>query len=291
MASTEIPNATGARRRARHRAGSRDRPVPCCYAFTLIELLVVISILTLLMAILLPVLGRVRDQARAVGCQANLRQWGVLFAVQDVSSPERFIFWRYAELTEEERGRYGVQVRKLLLCPMASRPSTKGVHEDPTTGYCSADGTTFSAWWSTTKTRGAITGSYGANAAMPWVYGPLSGLGAAATNVWWGSPPKQASLVPVLFDCRRALGSVAGMSYGPPPYEEADGDPGWGMFINRHHGGTNYLFLDWSVRKAGIKEPFTLKWDKSYDTANVWTKAGGVTREKWPVWMQKFEDY
>jgi len=45
-------------------------------AFTLIELLVVISIISMLMAILLPSLSRAREQARRAACMANLRSIG-----------------------------------------------------------------------------------------------------------------------------------------------------------------------------------------------------------------------
>jgi len=61
--------------------------------------------------------------------------------------------------------------------------------------------------------------------------------------------------------------------------------------VNRHDGFVNSLLLDFTVSKVGLKELWTLKWHRRFDTTGHWTSAGGVKPQDWPEWMRSFKDY
>ena len=68
---------------------------PSKKAFTLIELLVVIAIIAILAAILFPVFGRARENARRSSCQSNLKQIGLGLLQYSQDYDERMIdAWR-----------------------------------------------------------------------------------------------------------------------------------------------------------------------------------------------------
>ena len=124
-------------------------------------------------------------------------------------------------------------------------------------------------------------------------------VGSYGYNAWLGESHYRVAGhagIPVVFDCRSARAWPTHYD-DPPEYEGQFGRPSPVLIymrtvcLNRHNGGINMLFRDWSVRKVGLKENWTLKWHPEFDTSGPWTMAGGVQPEDWPEWMRRFKEY
>jgi len=99
----------------------------CKKGFTLIELLVVIAIIAILMSILMPALQRVKQQARTTACLANLKQWGLMFAMYTDDNDGKFFSGQYGGAWTGS-GRFWRLVMgpyskddKTWLCPQATK--------------------------------------------------------------------------------------------------------------------------------------------------------------------------
>jgi prepilin-type processing-associated H-X9-DG protein len=154
-------------------------------------------------------------------------------------------------------------------------------------------GSTFYAW----QCHGHPwrTGSYGINSYSPFVFVDRHksippDILRNMKGIWEDAYQKGADNIPLLLD------SVTGQGFChetdlPPEFEGRLAFDLSSFCFNRHDGGINSLFLDFSIRKVGLKELWTLKWHRNFNTAGPCTRAGGVKPEEWPEWMRKFKDY
>lgn len=258
--------------------GRQSRP-----GFTLIELLVVIAIIALLLSILMPALQRVKKQARSVGCQSNLRQWGTIFSIYMQENDGSFIYGdssgRWRNILQDQH-----QDRKLTaFCPEAANNNRQGG--------------SYGTWNEFNLDADYVSqideGSYGINR---WVYNRKENQDQV--NYWKGNNHRGTNFIPLFQDCSWYGAGPLDIDL-PPEYDGHTasttghwrGDNMRRVCMNRHNAATSVVFLDTSVRRVGLKELWTLKWHKNYKTTNIWTKAGGVRTEDWPQWMRSFKEY
>ena len=252
--------------------------------FTLIELLVVIAIIALLMSILIPALTRVRRQARAAICQSNLKQWGIFFSMYTGDNDGSFMgSYTVGQSWREALRRYVEPKGGITCCPEAAKKPDER----------KASGSTFEPWglWS--------NGDYGSYGINTWInnrpYQGIIGRPGTAGWFWRRDDIKGAARVPLFLDAVWVC-TPPSETDEPPEYEGAKWFPngggashgGMGVFcIDRHSGYINGLFVDYTVRKVGLKELWYLKWHRNYNThapKPVWESVG-------TGWLALYKDY
>jgi len=240
-----------------------------------------------------------RRRAKEMVCLSNLRKWGAMFHkyTQDHngyfqeglngvagSGDNRWV---------KALGAYYKWDSKLTCCSEATMP---WFAEDGTDmGLAGTRLGAITAWgyYRRTGWMKPVKGSYGING---WVNNPDPGMGHGGKpkEDHWRTPNvKGATFVPLFLGCQRH-NAWPEESDEPPAFEGQawNGRTHMARFcLNRHNGAVGGLFMDWSVRKVGLKELWTLKWHREFNTAGPWTRAGGVLPRHWPAWMRDFKDY
>ena len=248
------------------------------------------------MAILMPALNRVKGQARKVSCQARLKQWGLIFKLYTDDHDGYFNNRDGAgKVWMDALRSYYKENEEMLLCPTATRL----MQNDNDWGTFKAD------------TEYGYVFSYGINS---WTNSVEQDRSGGRRKEWfWRSVQNNTTVIP---DARETEGKPVSTNMIPvfgdsthydawpqhtdTPAQTMDafgiGNQGTSgemkhFCINRHDGFVNLLFMDWSARNVGLKELWTLKWNRAYITNGPWTRAGGARPEDWPVWLRNFKDY
>lgn len=211
--------------------------------FTLIELLVVIAIIALLAAILFPVFGRARENARRASCQSNLKQIGIGMSmyVHDydehlipkytaVPSPgSSYSFWMV--LIQPYMKSY-----QALMCPSESRRHDYGSYG---LNICNQPTTTTVQQTNQNWPMG-FDPDYAPRAGQPTIYAALedpTGTIAVADVVAWDSSIDAnyySSDVPAQFFVWNATIATSGNARK--------------NICQRHFDGADFLFLDGHVK-------------------------------------------
>jgi len=246
--------------------------------FTLVELLTVLGLVTLLLALLLPVFGKVRAAANSTACLANLRQMGTAWTLYTTESRGRLM--HYAWLTPDPQTQAwdlywpGVldagHVRgPILLCPSASEPS----ENEANYGY----GNVTHAWTGKFSAIGSVfrlndtthrDSSYGYNRYLT-AEGGFAG-DSQATNI---TSARSLSDLPVFFDCAVAdvwpVNGSAQSPVKPPPNLRGDqitsrASEHWNFLLARHGRGINVCMADGSARWVHLEDMYSLGWRRDW---------------------------
>lgn len=271
-----------------------------------------IAIIALLMSILMPALARVRNQAKNVLCQSNLKQWGICFGMYadewegsaprgwwqggDTPGPFNTDCWMEAlrpgvtaisttcdAAQPQHNLRVTLTARGALLLGRArlrlgasflnrTAVASLRIGGHPQQRVIMA-ATAGTALFVTLPTKSTVNRQAAPGGMPPSKYN------------WKRADVKGAAAVPLLgdhkwLDCWPHHGDT------PPEYDrDAITSQMSRVCMNRHEGYVGWVFLDYTARLVGLKELWKLKWSRPFDTD------AGPTKQQWPEWMKRFKDY
>lgn len=272
--------------------------------FTLIELLVVIAIIAVLMGILMPTLRKVKEQGNMIKCMGNLKQWNLVHAMYLQENDGKFYsgvpgsaFYWISQMNDKDES--------WIKNPTWFCPKNKNMENEPD-GSPGGSLSIHTAWGVYRPGTGGepagfrfnpdgVAGSYGINGYVLGLTGGSENMSEnrRASDFFKTPQVKGAGQIPLMAESLRF--DLFPQPTDPPAARE---DAVWSSnnhmaraCMNRHVGYVNISMCDFSVRKVGLKELYTLKWHKTFNVAGPFTLAGGVTADKWPDWIRPFKDY
>ena len=254
--------------------------------FTKKDVTVTLSCLIFLLANLGAIGTGGRRRAKEAVCISNLRQWGSVFSAYTADYDGSFhegwggtaqdSNWWMDAMRE-----YYMGCPEIRFCLVAANENLR-----VSQGFVN-----FGIWDDEWLGNIGHRGSYGING---WVENKLVEIVPSMAPLRWRTDQVSgAENIPLFLDAPWI--DCWPYEYDSPPALDnmswQEGSHMARFCKNRHEGYINCLFLDYSVRKIGLKELWILKWHREYDTCGPWTVCGGVQPTDWPTWMQEFEDY
>jgi len=259
-------------------------------AFTLIELLVVVSIIALLIAILLPALGRARDQARVTQCLVNVRTLSQGYYAY--SADRNGEFMRYSDNLNAIL--WTINIREYVGYPKVNTPAgvPVGYYEQTFCPDAPQDrpddqvnalgggivGGATTPWYHAYDNRpgpgksGIHGGSYGMNGfvystvlpqAQPYGYGPRDD----SLYADYVEKVNEPTSTPVFADANWIDGWPQPTNAKPASFDGLNGSLGPQMMrfaIDRHNLSQNVGFVDGHAETIYVEELWELKWHQEY---------------------------